>query len=74
MSAELAAATWFKSTRSSPSQDCVEVAFLSGGSVGVRDSKNPDGPTLVFTPNVWDSFTGLMARCDLDAAQALTDL
>jgi hypothetical protein len=40
---------WFKSRRSGPSKDCVEVAFLAGGHVGVRDSKNPTGPALVFT-------------------------
>ncbi|MFE3441642.1 DUF397 domain-containing protein [Nocardia sp. NPDC059180] len=25
--------------------------------VGVRDSKNPTAPALIFTPNSWDSFT-----------------
>ncbi|WP_084161263.1 DUF397 domain-containing protein [Nocardia sp. BMG51109] len=25
--------------------------------VGVRDSKNPTGPALVFTPSEWDAFT-----------------
>jgi hypothetical protein len=25
--------------------------------VGVRDSKNPTGPALVFTPGEWDAFT-----------------
>jgi hypothetical protein len=29
--------------------NCVEVALLAEG-VGVRDSKNPDGPKLVLTP------------------------
>jgi hypothetical protein len=36
----------------------VEVAHLDGGLVGVRDSKNPGGPALVFTPGEWDAFTG----------------
>ncbi|VFA97252.1 DUF397 domain-containing protein [Nocardia cyriacigeorgica] len=48
-------AVWFKSSYSGSSQDCVEVAhFVSG--VGVRDSKNPTGPELTFTPAAWDSF------------------
>nr|WP_281181873.1 DUF397 domain-containing protein [Nocardia vaccinii] len=50
-------AEWFKSSRSGGGKDCVEAAFLNGGLVGVRDSKNPTGPALVFTPSEWDSFT-----------------
>ncbi|MFR9767369.1 DUF397 domain-containing protein [Nocardia sp. SC052] len=65
MSAELAMATWFKSTHSSPSQDCVEVAFFSGGSVGVRDSKNPDGRILTFTHEAWASFKVCIASNEL---------
>lgn len=47
---------WFKSSHSSGGNDCVEVAHLGGGHVGVRDSKNPNGPALVFTPAQWDVF------------------
>ncbi|MBU3067105.1 DUF397 domain-containing protein [Nocardia sp. NEAU-G5] len=43
--------------RSSAMKDCVEVTFLEEGLVGVRDSKNPTGPALVFAPNEWDAFT-----------------
>ncbi|MET9030189.1 DUF397 domain-containing protein [Nocardia sp. NPDC004168] len=50
-------ANWFKSTHSGGGQECVEVAHLAGGMVGVRDSKNPTGPALVFTPGEWDAFT-----------------
>ncbi|ONM47248.1 DUF397 domain-containing protein [Nocardia donostiensis] len=56
MSDDLSAAKWFKSSRSAGGKDCVEVAHLDSGSVGVRDSKNPTGPALVFTPSVWDAF------------------
>ncbi|MFE7796910.1 DUF397 domain-containing protein [Nocardia sp. NPDC057440] len=57
MNIDLSGAKWFKSSRSQPSGDCVEVAHLDGGLVGVRDSKNPTGPALVFTPGEWDAFT-----------------
>ncbi|MGY2061009.1 DUF397 domain-containing protein [Nocardia gipuzkoensis] len=33
------------------------MAHLDGGSVGVRDSKDPTGPALVFAPGEWDAFT-----------------
>ncbi|MFI5537782.1 DUF397 domain-containing protein [Nocardia sp. NPDC051900] len=70
MSASLSDATWFKSSYSSAERDCVEVAFLREGSVSVRDSKNPAGPVLVFTPSVWDSFTGCIIEGGLDVAWA----
>lgn len=54
-------ARWFKSTRSSGGKDCVEVAFLSNDLVGVRDSKNPDGPALVFGGGAWDAFAVAIA-------------
>ncbi|WP_067688285.1 DUF397 domain-containing protein [Nocardia jejuensis] len=53
---DLSTAQWFKSTRSTPSQDCVEVAFLTTGAVGVRDSKDPSGPVLAFPSGEWDVF------------------
>ncbi|MGW0004175.1 DUF397 domain-containing protein [Nocardia grenadensis] len=55
-SADLPEARWFKSSRSSGTKECVEAAHLSGGLVGVRDSKNPTGPALIFTPGEWDAF------------------
>ncbi|QLY30997.1 DUF397 domain-containing protein [Nocardia huaxiensis] len=57
MSMDLAGAAWFKSSRSGAGKECVEVAFLPAGHVGVRDSKNPTGPALVFDAREWDSFT-----------------
>ncbi|WP_280430061.1 DUF397 domain-containing protein [Nocardia brasiliensis] len=44
------------SSYSQGGSDCVEVAFLEQGHVGVRDSKDPTGPALVFTPSEWDAF------------------
>lgn len=46
--------TWKKSTFSEQG-DCVEVAQDSEG-VRVRDSKDPDGPQLAFSPSEWRAF------------------
>ena len=53
---DLSRAEWFKSSRSQGGNDCVEAAHLDNGHVGVRDSKNPTGPALIFTPGEWDTF------------------
>ncbi|HEY6795142.1 MAG TPA: DUF397 domain-containing protein [Kineosporiaceae bacterium] len=42
-------ADWRKSARSNSSGNCVQVARLDDGQVGVRDSKHPDGPALILT-------------------------
>ncbi|MGW0356048.1 DUF397 domain-containing protein [Nocardia nova] len=67
MSSDLPAAKWFKSSRSGASKECVEVAFLDDA-VGVRDSKNPTGPALLFTPSEWSSFTTSVQRGRFDRA------
>lgn len=58
MDQELNDAVWSKSPFSGDNGgNCVELARLSGGRVGVRDSKNADGPALIFTPDEWAAFT-----------------
>ncbi len=50
-----AQAVWRKSSRSGTSADCIEVA-LTDAAVAVRDSKHPEGPMLVFSPESWRAF------------------
>jgi hypothetical protein len=69
---ELAGITWRKSSYSGAEGDCVEIGWrkssYSGAegecvevgwpdeAVAVRDSKNPDGPTLAFSVGGWNTF------------------
>ncbi|HLI36689.1 MAG TPA: DUF397 domain-containing protein [Streptosporangiaceae bacterium] len=60
---DLTGASWRKSSYSSAnSGNCVEVARNLPGRVAVRDSKDPEGPVLSFTPGSWQLFTGGIKR------------
>ncbi|MGJ6963171.1 DUF397 domain-containing protein [Streptosporangium sp. G11] len=54
---DLSKAAWKKSSLSGDSGgNCVEVAGNLPGAIAIRDSKNPTGPALVFTPGEWHTF------------------
>ena len=50
LAADLGAVRWQKSGRSNPSGNCVEVAPLGDGQeIAVRNSRDAQGPALVYT-------------------------
>jgi hypothetical protein len=54
---QLPAVTWQKSRRSNPSGNCVECAVLpEGAGIAVRNSRDPEGPALVYTPAEIEAF------------------
>ncbi|MET8541446.1 DUF397 domain-containing protein [Kitasatospora sp. NPDC004799] len=53
---DLSGAAWFKSSHSNNGGSCVEVAPGLPGLAPVRDSKDPEGPVLVFPVGAWESF------------------
>jgi Domain of unknown function (DUF397) len=60
---ELNGAAWRKSSYSNgDGGDCVEVAVNLPGIVPVRDSKDPDGPALVFPAGAWSEFIAAVKR------------
>jgi Domain of unknown function (DUF397) len=48
---------WKKSSLSGSTGNCVEVARNRPGIVAIRDSKDPEGPKLIFAPAEWNAFT-----------------
>ncbi|WP_413752681.1 DUF397 domain-containing protein [Streptomyces sp. R-74717] len=53
----LSSAAWRKSSYSNTDGgDCIEVADGFPAVVPVRDSKNADGPALIFESAAWSSF------------------
>ncbi|MFI9363400.1 DUF397 domain-containing protein [Kitasatospora sp. NPDC053057] len=53
---DLSRASWFKSSHSGNGGSCVEVSPDFPGVVPVRDSKDPEGPALLFPAEAWKSF------------------
>ena len=46
---QLVCVAWRKSKVSNPSGTCVEVAELPGGTIALRNSRQPSGPALIYT-------------------------
>jgi hypothetical protein len=53
---DLSRAEWRKSSYSSQSGNCVEVATNLTGTVAIRDSKAPSGPGLLIRATEWRAF------------------
>ena len=63
---DLAGAAWHKSSYSGNNGgDCVEVADNLRDVVAVRDSKDPEGPVLLFSPGQWRAFAAGLKSASL---------
>jgi hypothetical protein len=58
--------SWIKSSLSFANGNCVEVASLPDGGIGIRDSKNREGAILRFTPDEWHAFLGGVRNGEFD--------
>jgi hypothetical protein len=66
---DLTGARWRKPSRSGNNGgNCVEVARNLPQVVVVRDSKDPEGPKLLFAPAQWDAFTAGVRAHKFDLA------
>ena len=52
----LTGATWRKSSHSNGATNCVEVALLPDGTIGVRHSRRPDAEVIVYSRAEWTAF------------------
>jgi hypothetical protein len=57
---------WRKSHFSNPSGNCVEVAELPDGRVAMRNSRDPEGPALIYARHVADAFVRGVKGGDFD--------
>jgi hypothetical protein len=57
---------WVKSSLSFSNGNCVEVASLPDGGIGVRNSRDAAGPVLAFTPDEWHAFLGGVRNGEFD--------
>jgi hypothetical protein len=57
---------WVKSSLSFANGNCVEVADLPGGAIGVRNSRDAEGPVLRFTSDEWYAFLGGVRNGEFD--------
>lgn len=62
----LAGSCWVKSSLSYAAGNCVEVASLPGGQIGIRNSRDTGGPVLAFTPDEWRAFLGGVRSGEFD--------
>ncbi|MCX4750048.1 DUF397 domain-containing protein [Kitasatospora sp. NBC_01287] len=63
------AVRWQKSSWSNEDGNCVECAAASGD-IAVRDSKDPAGPALQFSPQAWTAFAGAVGAGRLAVADS----
>ena len=65
MSSEFGTLNWRKAQQSVNDGQCVELA-RAGDMVAVRDSKNPAGPVLMYTPAEWRAFLDAAKNGEFD--------
>ncbi|MFJ9179183.1 DUF397 domain-containing protein [Streptomyces sp. NPDC102360] len=61
---------WVKSRHSAAVGNCVEMAELVDGSIAVRNSRDPEGPALIYTRAEVVAFLAGAKEGDFDALVA----
>lgn len=62
-------AQWHSGSQTEQGERRIEIAFVDG-MIGMRDSADPDGAVLVFTPAEWDAFLGGVQDNEFDLPES----
>ncbi|HEY1643792.1 MAG TPA: DUF397 domain-containing protein [Streptosporangiaceae bacterium] len=71
---DLTSAVWRSAGTGEADEASVEIAFVPGSKEGseqviaMRDSREPEGPVLIFTPDEWRAFTAGVQDGEFDLA------
>lgn len=65
MTADLTGLAWRKSSRSNGTSNCIEMA-TDDLAIYVRDSKDPNGPSLKVAPEAFAAFTAMTKELPSD--------
>jgi hypothetical protein len=68
---EIVALSWVKAKASSHNGACVELA-AAAGNIAMRDSKDPAGPVLVYTPAEFAAFLDGARNGEFDSLLSLS--
>ena len=66
MTSDLSRARWRESSFSGNNGNCVETG-TAGQAIAVRDSQDPEGPSLVFEPLAWHRIAASLKSGDFPA-------
>ncbi|MGW0583936.1 DUF397 domain-containing protein [Streptomyces sp. NPDC002920] len=58
---------WIKSKHSAADGNCVEVAALPNGGIAMRNSRDPEGPALIYTADEIAAFLAGVKDGEFDA-------
>ncbi|MFJ9079440.1 DUF397 domain-containing protein [Streptomyces sp. NPDC102278] len=63
-------AVWTKSRKSAANGQCIELAPLEEGLIALRNSRDPEGPALLFTTEELDAFLDGAKKGEFDRLAA----
>ena len=63
---DAACVTWRRNTDIDGNPGTLEIGYADNGMVGLRYVNEPDGATLIYTPQEWDAFIDGVRKGEFD--------